>query len=58
MHRFFQDGQLFTTIYFNQVNGDSDVGESMLVTILGCWWPNFDVGDIFGMLVPDANAKR
>jgi len=31
-----------------ELKGDSDVGHSMLVTIL-------DVGDIFGMLVPDAN---
>ena len=29
-----------------------------LMTILGCWWQNFDVGDIFGMFVPDANVKR
>ena len=23
-----------------------------------CWWLNFDVGDIFSMLVSDANLKR
>ena len=35
---------------------DSDVDDIvMLVTILG---RNFDIGDIFWMLVPDANAKR
>ena len=34
------------------------VGDLKLVTICGCWWLNFDVGDIFWMLVPDANVKR
>ena len=35
-----------------------DVGDLKTVTICGFWWPNFDVGDIFWMLVPDANVKR
>ena len=36
-----------------------DVGDKlMLVTIFGCLWQNFDIGDIFWMLVPDADAKR
>ena len=34
------------------------VGDLKLVTIWGCWWLNFDVGDIFWMLVPDINVKR
>ena len=34
-----------------------DVGDSMFVTIFGCWWRNFDIGDIFWMLMPDANMK-
>ena len=34
-----------------------DVLDSMLVMIFGCWWRNFDVGDIFWMLVPDANVE-
>ena len=29
----------------------------MLVTIFGCWRQNFHIGDIFRMLVSDANAK-
>ena len=33
-----------------------DVGDFKLVTIFGCWWQNFDIGDIFWVLVPDANA--
>ena len=28
----------------------------MMVTLF--WWQNFDIGDIFWMLVPDANVKR
>ena len=37
------------------LDGYSDVGEIvMLVTILRCWSQNFDVGGIFGMLMPDA----
>ena len=26
---------------------DSDLGDLKLVTILGCWWQNIDVSDIF-----------
>ena len=33
-----------------------DVGDFMLVIIFGCWWHNFDMADIFWMLVPDANV--
>ena len=35
-----------------------NVGDFMLVTIFGCWWQNFDIGDIFWMLVPDAYVQR
>ena len=28
------------------------------MTLLGCWRQNYDLGDIFWMLVPDANVKR
>ena len=36
--------------------GDGDVGDIvMLMTICGCWWLNFGVGDI---LVPDAYDRR
>ena len=38
--------------------GDSDVGDLKLVTVFGFWWQNFDVDDIFGMLMTDANVKR
>ena len=34
------------------------VGDLKLGTISRCWWLNFDVGDIFWMLVPDAYVKR
>ena len=34
-----------------------DVGDFMLATIFGCWWQNFDIGDIFWMLVLDDNVK-
>ena len=30
----------------------------MLMTTFGRWWRNFDIGDIFWMLGPDANVKR
>ena len=32
---------------FENCYGDSDVSDFKLVTICGCWWLNFDVGDIF-----------
>ena len=38
--------------------GYIDVGDFILMTIFGCKWQNFDIGDIFWILVPDANAKR
>ena len=39
--------------------GDSDVGDLKLLTICEFWWLNFDVGDTFWMLMPDAtNVKR
>ena len=38
--------------------GDIDVGDLQLVTIKECWRQNSDLGDIFWMLVPDANVKR
>ena len=38
--------------------GYIDVGEFMLVTIFGCWRQNFDIGDLFWMLLPDANNKK
>ena len=31
--------------------GDSDVCDLKLMAICGCWWLNFDVSDIFWMLV-------
>ena len=34
------------------------VGDLKLVTILRCWWLNFDVGAIFSIILPDANLKR
>ena len=37
--------------------GDID-GDSKLVTIFGCCWQNFDLGDIVWMLVSVANVKR
>ena len=43
---------------FENCYGDSDVSDFKLVTICGCWWLNFDVGDIFWMLVLDANVQR
>ena len=40
-----------------EFNGYSHVGDMvMLVTILGRWRQNKDLGDIFWMLVPDANV--
>ena len=30
----------------------------MLVMIFGCWWRNFDVGDIFWMLLPTLMLKH
>ena len=37
---------------------DSKIGDLKLVSILGCWWQNFDVGNVFWELMPKANAKR
>ena len=34
-----------------------DLGDLKMVTKRGCMWLKFDVGDIFWMLVPDANDK-
>ena len=47
------------TVQFKLFCDDSDVGDLKLVTLkCGCWWLNFDAGDIFWILVPDANVKR
>ena len=40
------------------IQEDSDAGDIvMLVTICGCWWMNFDVSDIFHILVSNADVK-
>ena len=40
-----------------RICGDSDVGDLRLVTIVGCWCQNFDVVDIFGVMVPRSCRK-
>ena len=35
-----------------------EVGDFMLVIIFACYWQNFDIGDIFWMLVPDVILKK
>ena len=57
MHRFFQDGQLFTTIYFNQLNGDSDVGD-IVILVTQCWWRFWDVGGRILMLMTSLGCWR
>jgi len=37
--------------------GYVDVDDKWMLVNL-CWWQNFDIGDIFWMLLPDANAKK
>ena len=38
--------------------GDSDVSDLKLATFFECWWQNFDLGDIFLMLVSDTSIKK
>ena len=38
--------------------GDSDVSDLKLATFFEFWWQNFDLGDIFLMLVSDTSIKR
>ena len=35
-----------------------DVSDLKIVTILGCWWQSFDLGDTLCMLSPDSNLNR
>ena len=35
-----------------------DLDDIMLTMIAGCWRQNFDIGDIFRMLMTDVNFKK
>ena len=35
-----------------------DVDNLELVMVWGCWWLNFDLGDILWILMPEAHVKR
>ena len=35
----------------SKMDGDSDVGDFMMVTDFRCWWQNHHIGDFFVMLV-------
>ena len=41
-----------------EISGNSYIGDLKLVVIFGCWWQNFHLGDIFPILLSDANVTR
>ena len=57
VHHFWWNRKLFGLIWWHWCWWHRDVGDLELVTILGFWWKNFDLSEIFWMLVPDAYVK-
>ena len=41
------DNASFQILIFEQIKGNSDVGDFMMVSDLRCWWHNHYVGDFF-----------